>query len=207
MAARPSIKAVKEKKKPEKNGCKSAKSSSDLDTRVKRLKQPEESKAVPVISNEGAKRDTKKKQNAKINATLMHTQPKNIEEQKQMFFRSNCSINPIFEYTNYAAAQQFMSYYREPSDELFELSKRILNSFIEIYGSETNYLETEGDIVGREETFTIFSDYIKALGFERLISIHFRTNQVAPTSVTVEPRTGKNCVNIKDPPEYRQGRI
>ena len=69
-----------------------------------------------------------------------------------------------------------MSYYREPSDELFELSKRILNSFIEIYGSETNYLETEGDIVGRDETFTIFSDYIKALGFERLISIHFRSN-------------------------------
>ena len=56
-AARPSIKAAKEKKKPDKYGCKSAKSGSDLDTRVKRLKHHEESKAIPVISSDYTRRD------------------------------------------------------------------------------------------------------------------------------------------------------
>ena len=83
---------------------------------------------------------------------LVHTQPKNIEEQREAFFESNCTINPQFEYENYAATQKFLAQFKDPSDELLDLSKRILNSFIEIYGTESEYLDTEGEVVSRDET-------------------------------------------------------
>lgn len=138
---------------------------------------------------------------------MIHCQPKNIEEQKVIFFESDCTVNPVFEYENYAATLKFLAQFKEPSDELLELSKRILNSFIEIYGSESSYLETEGDIVPRDEVFSTFTDYIEALGFEELIQVQVKANQVAPTSVTHDPKTGKSRVNIRDPPEYRRGRL
>jgi len=61
--------------------------------------------------------------------------------------------------------------------------------------------------VSREETMTVFTDYMEALGFEELLSVQFKANQVAPTSVTHDPKTGKSRVNIRDPPEYRRGRL
>ena len=48
---------------------------------------------------------------------------------------------------------------------------------------------------------------MEALGFEELLTIQFKANQVAPTSVTHDPKTGKSRVNIRDPPEYRRGRL
>jgi len=87
---------------------------------------------------------------------MHHCVPKNLEEQKQVFFESNCTVNPVFEYESYAATQKYIAQFKEPSEELLELAKRILNSFIEIYGSESNYEATEGEIVPREETLTMF---------------------------------------------------
>ena len=75
-----------------------------------------------------------------------------MDEQKDIFFESGCTTNPIFEYENYAATQKFLAQFKEPSDEFLELSKQILNSFIEIYGSESAYLETEGEVVSKDET-------------------------------------------------------
>ena len=107
---------------------------------------------------------------------LVHCQPKNIEEQREVFFESNCTINPQFEYENYAATQKFLAQFKDPSDELLDLSKRILNSFIEIYGTESEYLDTEGEVVSRDETLSTFTDYLEALGFEELLSVNFKTN-------------------------------
>lgn len=45
------------------------------------------------------------------------------------------------------------------------------------------------------------------LGVEEWISINFQKNQVAPTSVTHDPKTGKCKMNIKLPCEYREGRM
>ena len=52
-----------------------------------------------------------------------------------------------------------------------DLSKQILDSFIEVYGSESAYLETEGDIVGRDETYEVFTKYMEALEFQELLSV------------------------------------
>ena len=39
---------------------------------------------------------------------LIHTLPKNVEEQQELFFANECKINPQFEYENYALTQKFM---------------------------------------------------------------------------------------------------
>lgn len=102
---------------------------------------------------------------------LVHTQPKNIEEQRQIFFDSDCTVNPVFEYENYAATQKFLAQFKEPSEEFLELSKQILDSFITIFGTESAYLETEGEVVSREETVTAFTDYLEELEFEDLLTV------------------------------------
>lgn len=53
-----------------------------------------------------------------------------MDEQREVFFESGCTVNPVFEYENYAATQKFLAQFKEPSDELLELSKNILDSFI-----------------------------------------------------------------------------
>lgn len=61
--------------------------------------------------------------------------------------------------------------------------------------------------MSRDETMQVFTEYMEALGFEDTLSVQFKANQVAPTSVTHDPKTGKSRVNIRDPPEYRRGRL
>ena len=107
----------------------------------------------------------KKKKQKGVYTAFMYATPKNIEEQRVRFFDNNCKVNPQFEYTNYELAQRFVAQFKEPSYEHFDLAKRILDSFIDYYGNESNYLETEGDIVGRDETMEIFTNYVEDLDF------------------------------------------
>jgi hypothetical protein len=44
--------------------------------------------------------------------------------------------------------------------EYFHIATNILDDFVKTYGSETGYLNTEGDIVSKEETESIVMDYL-----------------------------------------------
>ena len=57
-----------------------------------------------------------------------------------------------------------MSQFKEPNDEYMLIAKKILDSFLNTYGSESNYLLTEGNILTQEETEKYFMDYLEALG-------------------------------------------
>lgn len=73
--------------------------------------------------------------------------PKNLEEEQLKFFESECKINPQFEYENSALAQKYLSQFKEPNDEFMQIAKKILDSFLTYFGSESNYLVTEGKIL------------------------------------------------------------
>lgn len=49
----------------------------------------------------------------------------------------------------------------------------IMDSFLETFGSETAYLETEGDKVSQEETEEIFTSYIDNVGLLDALTICF----------------------------------
>ena len=88
-----------------------------------------------------------------------------------------------------------------------ETAVKIIESFLKDYGNESNYMETEGRALSQEETEQIFTDYIKELDYENLISLHFSEKLVAPTSVTHDEKNGKSKVHIRLPVDYREGRI
>lgn len=106
---------------------------------------------------------------------LVNIVPNNIPEQKQLFFESECRYNPQFEYDNLEAAQKFMVNQKAqaPNEALFELAEKIMQSFLETHGSESTYLESEGDLVSQEETEKIFQDYINQLEFQDQLTINF----------------------------------
>lgn len=149
----------------------------------------------------------KSKEKKATGTNIFCTTPKNLEEQEQLFFESNCSCNPQFEYENPELATKFLSFYPEPATELMEIATKILDSFLQEFGSETAYLEAEGELIGQEETEQIFQQYIDEMDFTEHLSINFQSRQVAPTSVTYDPKSGKNKVNIRLPCKYRRGGI
>ena len=88
-----------------------------------------------------------------------------------------------------------------------DVATKILDSFLEAYGSESLYLETEGDILTQEETEHIINNFLEDLEFTELLGVRFMKRQVAPTSVTHDPKTGKSTINVRLPCEYRRGRM
>ena len=133
--------------------------------------------------------------------------PKNMSTQRQLFFDSNCTINPVFEYENIAGAQKLLRQYQEPKRELLEIAKDILEAFIAEYGTETNYFDSIGGrILTQEETQQIFYDYIKSLGIESCINIAFAENTVTATTITHDS-SGKSTITIGLPIEYHRNFI
>lgn len=52
--------------------------------------------------------------------------------------------------------QKLLQNYREPNEELMVISCKIMESFLEQFGSESAYLESEGELVSQEETEKLF---------------------------------------------------
>lgn len=53
---------------------------------------------------------------------LINTTPKNLEEQEELFFLSDCKYNPQFEYENIEMTQKFLQMYKEPQTELMQIA-------------------------------------------------------------------------------------
>lgn len=122
--------------------------------------------------------------------------PNNLDLQQAVFFESGFTVNPVFAYDNAASAQKALELYSEPHSELLDMTKRIMESFIKVYGSESRYLEeTGGDILTKDETQDIFTDYIRSLGLENYINLAFAENTVSPTAITHDNK-GRSTIII-----------
>jgi hypothetical protein len=56
-------------------------------------------------------------------------------------------VNPQFEYENANYAHKFLEQFPEPDGQFLEIAVRILESFLEEYQSESNYMESEGKVL------------------------------------------------------------
>ena len=61
----------------------------------------------------------------------------------------------------------------EPDGQYLEIAKKILDSFLKEYGTESNYLNAEGKKLDQDETHNYITEYLQALGVEEWISINF----------------------------------
>jgi len=133
--------------------------------------------------------------------------PRNIDLQQKLFFESNFTINPIFAYDNVWNTQRTMGLYQNAHDELLEISQKIMKDLIQEYNSETEFLEkTGGDLLTKDQTQEIFTEYINSLGLQNNISLAFAENTVSPTSISHD-QNGKSIITIGLPIEYRAKRI
>jgi len=134
--------------------------------------------------------------------------PTNLEKQEKIFFNSNCTVNPIFDYDNYYLAEKAMETYKVPKTELLPIAIKIMEKLLTDYGSESKYLEeTGGPLLNIEETQEIYTNYIVSLGLENNISLAFAENTVSPTTILHDGTKGKSTVVIGLPIEYRKNRI
>jgi hypothetical protein len=123
--------------------------------------------------------------------------PKNAAEEEQKFFESGYTINPQFEYDNLAAASKFINQFKKPRSELLPISIKIIDAFLKQYGSESNYLLTEGRVItDKDETEQIFNNYLDNLGIREHAQINFSDKIVAPTSVTYDNYSPTIKINI-----------
>lgn len=54
-----------------------------------------------------------------------------------------------------------------------EIAKKILESFLKTYGTESHYLDCEGRKLDQDETHQAITDYLENLGVSEWIAINF----------------------------------
>jgi hypothetical protein len=87
-----------------------------------------------------------------------------------------------------------------------QIAIKIIKAFLKDYKSEDRYLELEGEQLTQEQTEEYYSEYIRELGLEENLTLHFTQNAVAPTSIT-HGSHNRSKINIKVPIEYNESRI
>lgn len=133
----------------------------------------------------------------KVTIKILASMPNNAKEEEDAFFESNCTINPTFEYDNPFVANRFISQFKKPRSDLLSVATKIIDAFLDVYGSESNYLMTEGRVItDKEETEAIFYDYLEKLDVLDVAVINFSDKIVAPTSVTYDNYSSKIRINI-----------
>jgi len=166
---------------------------------IQKTRQEETVKMPPII---------KVKRVQTTNGYSTSINPINLYKQEKIFFNSNCTVNPIFEYENSYAAERMLETYKVPKSDLLEIAVSIMDKLLADYGSESNFLEkTGGPLLTLKETQEIFTDYIYSLGLENNITLIFAENTVSPTTILHNGNKGKSTIIIGLPIEYRKNRI
>lgn len=147
-----------------------------------------------------------KKKNNKILASM----PANWEEEEKTFFESNFEYNPQFVYDSPATNRRFLKMFPAPRYDYLPQAKNIMDKFLETYGSESKYFETEGAAMhDKEGCEQRIYDYLDELGpsVRAVARINFSTKNVAATSVTYDNWSNKIRINVQLPIQYREGRM
>jgi len=94
-------------------------------------------------------------------------------------------VDPTFEYENAGQTARYLQEFSMDDDPtLLNIAQKILESFIDVYGSERHFIKLEGRLLTQTETERFFNNYIGRLGLEEFLSLNFTPNAVAPTSIT-----------------------
>jgi len=86
-----------------------------------------------------------------------------------------------------------------PKFEYLPQAIKIIDTFLEVYGSESNYFRTEGKLISeREEVEKHIDEYLEELGPEikAVARVNFSSKNVASTSVTYDNWTSKIRINV-----------
>eukprot|EP01022_Parablepharisma_sp_SALTPOND_P031761 TRINITY_DN815_c0_g1_i1.p1 TRINITY_DN815_c0_g1~~TRINITY_DN815_c0_g1_i1.p1 ORF type:complete len:448 (+),score=46.27 TRINITY_DN815_c0_g1_i1:6786-8129(+) len=134
--------------------------------------------------------------------------PLNLEEEEDAFFKSGCKINPQFTYQKPKLASRFLKSFKKPDGTVLPLAVKVIEAFLKTYGSESNFLSTDGgDVLTLGETKEVFQKYIDELNLTSYLKLDFSYNTVSPTTISHDSKTGQSIITIGLPIEYRKNRI
>lgn len=125
--------------------------------------------------------------------------PDNWEEEERKFFEANGDYDPQFVYDYPSINKRFIKMFPEPKYDYIDHAKKILDKFLETFGSESKYLATEGrKLTEKEEVEKIINDYLDDHGPEvkSVAKINFSTKNVATTSVTYDNWSSTIRINV-----------
>lgn len=125
--------------------------------------------------------------------------PANFEEEEKKFFDANCEYDPQFEYDCPATNKRFLKMFPAPKYDLLPQAIKIMDKYLEINGSESNYQAAGGrKLEDKEEVEDIINEYLDEHGPEvRAVSrIKFSARNVAATSVTYDNWTSLIRINV-----------
>ena len=83
---------------------------------------------------------------------------------------------------------------------------KIIEAFLEDYGSENEFSACEGRLLSQEETEKKYNEYIKELELEEYLTIAFSANTAASTSIS-HGQGKKSKITVGVPIDYTMGRI
>ena len=133
--------------------------------------------------------------------------PINLEEEEERFFKSDFKVNPQFIYHKPKLALNALQCFKRPVGTLLHLAIKILNAFLKVYGTESNFLNTGGEILNLAKIKESFQKYIDNLELGPYLNLDFSYNTVSPTTITHNPKTNQSTMTIGLPSEYREHRI
>jgi len=134
--------------------------------------------------------------------------PLNLEEEEEAFFKSDFKVNPQFLYQKPKLAARFLKSFKKPDGSLLSLAVKIIEAFLKTYGSESNFLLSDGgEILSLEETKQVFQEYIDSLELGEYLKLDFSYNTVSPTTISHIPKSTQSVITIGLPVEYRKNRI
>ena len=125
--------------------------------------------------------------------------PANYEEEERKFFEDEGNYDPQFQYDCPATNKRFLKMFPAPKYDLMPQALKIMDQYLEKYGSESKYQELGGrKLEDIEEVDKIIHDYLDEHGPEiRAVSkVKFSQKNVAATSVTYDNWTKWIRINV-----------
>ena len=132
--------------------------------------------------------------------------PINILGQQELFFQSNCTVNPILHYPEGSNLLGYTEKF-QPHRQYLDIAINIFERGLKDYKSESNFFKSGYPMLTQEETLQEFQVYLDALGIRNSVEIVFSSNAIAPTAVNHNPKTLITQVTVSLPILYCKEKI
>ncbi|XP_008330084.2 uncharacterized protein KIAA0895 [Cynoglossus semilaevis] len=148
----------------------------------------------PAITGEG--------ENAKRQCVLSAVKPSNVEKEKAVFFKSDFSYNPQFQYSN-PVSPTFLARHNNASDRFLTQAVRIMELALQRYGSyETFEQVTGGNLLTKGRIWHNVKKYMEKEGCTGEIVVQMTDDLLSRASMTVVKSRPTLTINVSTAREY-----
>ncbi|XP_043563251.1 uncharacterized protein KIAA0895-like isoform X1 [Chiloscyllium plagiosum] len=133
---------------------------------------------------------------------LVALRPINVDKEKELFFQSNYTYNPQFEYCE-PLSSSIMSKYSVASDRFIEQAVRIMKSVVKMYGSYENFeVATGGAMLSKSKIWTCIRSYMRKEGCSGEVVVRLSEDLLSQAVMMVENCRPTLTINLAGARQY-----